>query len=117
MFLPEDKRNGKNMEYLTLTDIKDQLRIEQEFTEEDKILTLYGESAENTIAQYLNRGKNAAEMVANLTEQYGGIPKPIIQATLMLVDSSYQHRSPSSPQNMYYVLYGFDMLIKPYMIL
>lgn len=103
------------MKYLTLEKIKEHCRID--LNEEDSMLTMYGESAEMTLAQYLNRGKNADEMVESLIEQYGEIPAPITHATLMLVDSSYQHRSPSSPQNMYYVLYGFDALVKPYIIL
>ena len=36
---------------------------------------------------------------------------------LLLVDNSYTHRSPSTPQQMYAVPYGFDILVKPYMIL
>ena len=42
---------------------------------------------------------------------------PIYQAGLLLVDNSYTHRSPSTPQQMYAVPYGFDILVKPYMIL
>ena len=33
----------------------------------------------------------------------------------MLVDLSYQQRSPVSPVSMYAVPYTFDLLIKPYM--
>jgi hypothetical protein len=46
---------------------------------------------------------------------YGRIPAPLIHASLMLVDVSYQHRSPVSPQNMSIVPYTFDILVKPYM--
>jgi hypothetical protein len=38
-----------------------------------------------------------------------------MHATLLLVDNSYEHRSPQSPQQMYYVGYGFDLMVKPYM--
>ena len=62
-----------------------------------------------------NRGKDATEMVASLTEDYGKVPDPIMHATLELVDASYQHRSPADAQQMYYVLYGFDFKVKPYM--
>ena len=97
------------MKWLTLEDIKAQLRIEPDFTEEDSLLIMYGESAENTVLNYLNRSYQ------DVIETYGKIPTDVVHATLMLVDASYQHRSPSSPQNMYYVLYGFDAKIKPYM--
>lgn len=97
------------MKWLTLEQIKQQVRIEPGFTEEDSLLELYGNSAENTVLQYLNR--TYYDMVLS----YGGIPADVVHATLMLVDASYQHRSPASIQNMYYVLYGFDAKIKPYM--
>ena len=101
------------MEYLTLDYIKKHSRID--FNCEDDMLELYGNSAENTMAQVLNRGKDATEMVASLTEDFGKVPDPIMHATLELVDASYQHRSPADAQQMYYVLYGFDFKVKPYM--
>ena len=101
------------MEYLTLEYIKQHSRID--FDCEDDLLELYGNSAENAMAQVLNRGKDATEMVASLTEDFGKVPDPIMHATLELVDASYQHRSPADAQQMYYVLYGFDFKVKPYM--
>lgn len=101
------------MKYLTIEYIKQHSRIDYDC--EDELLEMYGDSAEDAMVQYLNRGKTATEMIASLTEEYGKIPAPIYHATLMLVDQSYQHRSPASPTQMYYVLYGFDFLIKPYM--
>ena len=101
------------MKYLTLELIKKHSRID--FDCEDDLLELYGNSAENAMAQVLNRGKDATEMVASLTEDFGKVPDPIMHATLELVDQSYMHRSPADPQQMYYVLYGFDFMVKPYM--
>ena len=101
------------MEYLTLQFINDHSRID--FDCDDGLLELYGDSAEDTMAQYLNRGKNATEMIASLEEQYGAIPAPIYHATLMLVDISYQYRNPISPTSISQVPYTFDLLIKPYM--
>lgn len=96
------------MKWLTLERIKQQLRIEPDFHDEDDILELYGESAENAVLSLVRRN------MANLVETYGRVPKPIVQATLMLVAISYQHREPASQQNMYAVPYAFDLLIKPY---
>lgn len=103
------------MNWLTIDYIKQHSRIE--FDCEDGILEMYGESAEETVANYLNRGKNADECSENLIGQYGKIPAPIIHATLMLVDVSYNHRTPITPTNMSLVPYTFDMLVKPYMVL
>ncbi len=97
------------MKWLTLERIKQQCRIEQTFTEEDSLLDMYGESAEEVLLNHLNRSYE------NIIEVYGHIPAPLIHASLMLVDVSYQHRSPVSPQNMSIVPYTFDILTKPYM--
>ena len=97
------------MKWLTLQKIKQQLRIEADFTMEDAILTGYGNSAESTILNHLNR------TYYDLTEQYGEVPQDIINASLMLVDVWYQHRSPVESVNLSMVPYTFDMLIKPYM--
>lgn len=103
------------MEFLTLTKIKEQLRIEPEFTLEDVLFTSYGDAAEESLCQFLNRWKTITDMIASLTEEYGGIPKSITNAALMLVDTWYQHRSSVNPVNVSIVPYTFDLLIKPYM--
>lgn len=97
------------MKWLTLEQIKAQCRIEADFTMEDTLLTGYGNSAESTILNHLNR------TYYDLTEQYGEVPQDIINASLMLVDVWYKHRSPVESLNMSIVPYNFDLLIKPYM--
>ena len=96
------------MKWLTLEDIKAQCRIEQDFHEEDSILEMYGESAEDTIIEYCGR------TFEDVVESYGKVPTNLRHASLMLVDLSYQQRSPISAQNMSIVPYTFDLLIKPY---
>ena len=95
------------MKWLTISDIKKQLRVD--FDDEDDVLELYGSAAEDTVLNYMNR------TYQDVLEKYGEVPAAIRQATLMLVDNSYQHRSPAEPTQMYYVLYGFDTLVRPYM--
>ena len=97
------------MKWLTLERIKQQCRIEPDFTEEDSLLEMYGESAEEVLLNHLNRSYE------DIMQIYGRIPAPLVHASLMLVDVSYQHRSPVSPQNMSIVPYTFDILVKPYM--
>ena len=103
------------MEIISLETIKQQCRIESDFTDEDARLISYGTSAEETLAQYLGRGKSVNEMVASLTDEYGKVPESIKNAALMLVDVWYQHRSPVEQVSMYAVPYTFDLLLKPYM--
>lgn len=97
------------MNWLTLEKIKAQCRIESGFTDEDSLLTSYGNSAESTIMNLLNKS------YCDLTEEYGAIPDDIINASLMLVDVWYKHRSPIESVTMSLVPYTFDILIKPYM--
>ena len=95
------------MKWLTLDYIKQHSRIEYDC--EDELLTLYGEAAEETILNICSR------TYADLKGDNADVPSAIKQASLMLVDLSYQQRSPVSPVSMYAVPYTFDLLIKPYM--
>lgn len=94
------------MKFLTLELIKKQLRIDGVI--EDSLLGLYGEAAEDTLLNHV--GATYEE----LTESTGEMPKALVQAALMLVDVSYQHRSPVSSQSISIVPYTFDILVKPY---
>ena len=97
------------MKWLTLDEIKSQLRIEQDFDLEDTKLTMYGDSAEAMVCEYTRRTYD------DFIDNYGEIPAPIREASLLLVVASYEVGSPVSMQQMYTVGYGFDMKVKPYM--
>ena len=97
------------MKWLTLERIKQQCRIEPDFTMEDELLTSYGESAESTTLNTLGR------TYLDLKDEYGEIPQDIINASLMLVDVWYQHRSPLEVVSLSLVPYTSDLLVKPYM--
>ena len=95
------------MKWLTLDWIKAHSRID--FNNEDELLTLYGESAEDTVLNVIARS------YTEVVEHYGEVPKPLYVAALMLVEVSYTQRAPITQQNMYMVPYAFDMMVKPYM--
>lgn len=95
------------MKFLTLDYIKQQLRID--WSEEDTLLDEYGKAAETTVLNLLNRDYQ------DLLYQYGEVPAPLVQAAMLLVGQSYQHREAASAQNMSAVPYAFDLLLKPYM--
>jgi hypothetical protein len=98
-----------NLKWLTLKQIKAQLRLDdQQAYEEHDLLEMYGESAEETVLELCNRTYDEIQAT------YGGTPKNLVHASLMLVDMSYQYRSPASMQSISLVPYTFDMLIKPY---
>lgn len=98
------------MQFLTFEQIKAQLRLDdQQAQMEHDLLEIYGESAEGAVLNTL------ARTMEEIVEECGRVPAPIVHAALMLVDVSYQHRSPVSPQNMSVVPYTYDLLLKPYM--
>lgn len=99
------------MNILTLELIKAQCRIEPDMNEEDDLLKLYGNAAEETVLNYCNRS------LENILEEYGKVPSAIVQGCLLLVANSYKNREPASMTNLYLVPYTFDALVKPYMIL
>lgn len=98
------------MKFLTFDQIKHQLRLDDEQAElEHDLLVMYGEAAEETVLDIIRRS------LLDVVLTYNGIPRRLVQASLMLVDTSYKERSPISPQNMSLVGYSFDLLIKPLM--
>lgn len=94
------------MKFLTLKLIKDHLRVDG--VNEEKLLEFYGEAAEETLLNHV--GATYEE----LTETTGEMPKALVEAALMMVDVSYQYRSPISSQSISIVPYTFDILVKPY---
>ena len=81
------------MKWLTLDWIKAHSRID--FNCEDTLLELYGEAAEEAVLNVCQR------TYEDFIDNYGAIPKPIFEASLMLVELSYTQRSPVSQQQMY----------------
>lgn len=96
------------MKWLTLNEIKDQLRIERDFDEENDKLKSYGNSAEDVILEICQRTYD------DFIDNYGDIPAPIREASLLLVTQSYQHGSAADTQQLYNNP-AFDMRVKPYM--
>ena len=87
--------------------------LEIDYIKKHSRLELYGEAAEETVMNII--GRDYDDIVANFGTEEMPIPAAIIQATLILVDTSYMQRTAVSPQQMFSVPYAFDMLIKPYM--
>ena len=98
------------MKWLKTDYIKQHSRIDYDC--EDGLLELYGESAEETVLNVINR--TYEEVVAKFGAEDKPIPAALIHASLLLVEMSYTQRSPVSQQNLYYNR-SFDMLVKPYM--
>ena len=99
------------MKWLTIDAIKKHSRIDYDC--EDSLLEMYGESAEDTVLNIINRS------YTEVVELYGTgdrpIPAPLVHASLLLVELSYTQRAPVTQTNLYAVPYAFDMMVKPYM--
>ena len=100
------------MRWLTLEDIKEQLRIEENDTSQDNLLTRFGATAESFTLGYLQRTED--ELKAMNDTDPTQVPEDIVSACLLLVDLYYQHRGVISPQNMYLIDYGYDSLVMRY---
>lgn len=97
------------MKWLTLPLIKQQLRLKPDYNQEDDILKVYGNSAEDLLLEIINRS------YTEVMETYGEVPSPLIEASLLLVSASYTNREPVTTQQLYLVEYSFDTKVTPYM--
>ena len=96
------------MKWLTLESIKQQCRIEMDFHDEDELLELYGESAEEVLMAVLNR------TYEELFEKWGRVPSPVVSVSLMLVASLYKDREKNLVQEVKNNP-TFKFLMAPYM--
>lgn len=78
--------NRNNMQYITLAQIKQQLRIDSLFADDDVLLTGLGDSAESFLQAHLNVALD--DVVA---ENSGELPKSLERALLMLVSYLYDN--------------------------
>ncbi len=98
------------MEYLTVEYIKAHSRIDYDC--EDDLIDLYGTAAEEAILNLLNR------TLEDLKEANGGmVPATVIEATFTLADNLIRHRSPTEQTSLSVVPYGFDLMLKKYIVL
>lgn len=104
--MPINKKN--EMKFLTLEYIKQHSRLDYT-SEEDEVIEVYANSAEEAVLNLCRRTANDME------KKYGKIPASIIHAALMLVDLFYQQRAPSSTVDFKTVPFGFELLVRPYM--
>lgn len=95
-----------NKEYIIAHSRLDEVR---EGSIDDELFTLYAESAEETMLNYIDRD------LKEIFEIWGKIPAPLKHAVLLLFDNSVEFKSPVSVQSLYRVDYSFEALIKPYM--
>ena len=98
------------MKYLTFEQIKQQLRLDDEQAERERLrLEGMAEAAEDAVLTIIRRP------LRNVKQVYGHVPQKLIQVTLLLVDDWYQHRGTVENLSMSAVPYAFDFMLKPMM--
>jgi hypothetical protein len=100
--------NTITLQFLTLADIKAQVRIESSFTDDDQYLTMLGKAAERKVFKDTQRTYD--EIVA----LEGEWPMDLTLAALLLTSHWYEHREPVTNQSMSVVPYAYDALYMPY---
>ena len=97
------------LKWLSLDAIHAHCRID--FDCEDAELEQMGIAAEQAILDLTRR------TYENFIDTYGRIPDPIFNASLLLVQNLYNNRDAADSQKKEAALYGFDLLLKNYMVL
>lgn len=98
---------------LSLEQIKAQLRLEVDYTDEDELLSLIGSAVEARTSNYLNR-KLYEKEVPDTDEDGLVVSDDIRQAMLMLCSHFYEHRSTVSDSEMVALPMAFEWLAGPY---
>lgn len=97
------------MKLLTLNQIKHQLNIELENTEDDNYLTDLESVAYYSIENILNYSISTKYIDNNIE-----VPSPIKHAILLLISNLYANREPVAYGNPYIVPFSIAFLIQPY---
>ena len=104
-----DDKKKTGLKWLSLDAIHQHTRMD--FNCEDAELEQFGIAAEQAILDLTRR------TYENFIDTYGRIPDPIFNATLLLVQNLYNNRDAADTQKKEASLYGFDLLLKNYMVL
>ena len=95
----------KHIMYLTISQIKAHLNINQDFHEDDDLLILYLQVAEDAISKRID--KKLSDCVDPTT---GYLEKSIIQSILLLIGQFYANREATSPTSVSEIPIGFEWL-------
>jgi uncharacterized phage protein (predicted DNA packaging) len=100
---------------LKMEEIKAQLRLDEDFTDEDSLLTLMGQAAQSRTENFLNRRLYAT--AADLPEDDPDglvMPDEVKLALLLLVTHYYENRSSVTEVEKLELPQSFNWLVGPY---
>jgi len=102
---------------LTLDEIKMQCRLENDFTDEDRLLELLALAAEAKATTYLNRNLyKTNDEIPELDEDGMVITEDIRLGLLMLIAHWYENRETASSGGLTETPFAFEALLQPYRI-
>lgn len=100
---------------LTLEEIKAQLRLDDDFTDEDTLLTLLGKAVQTRTESFLNRKLYAPDADIPDTDPDGLLlPDDIKLGMLLLATHFYENRSSVTEVEMVELPMSFNWLVGPY---
>lgn len=88
----------------TISELKYNLNIEQDYTEEDAYLLQLLEVSEQSVFNYLDKTK----------EDFTQIPSSIKHAIILLASQFYENRTPIAFASSSKIPYSFEFLLAPY---
>lgn len=98
------------MKWLTTNIIKKHLNIEPTFTDDDDLLEVYADTAEQIVEQEL---QTSLDNIAK-DNKNGSLPTPIKQAMLIMIANFYSQRESFSSLQVNAVPRSVDYLLSPY---
>lgn len=101
------------MNYLKLEDIKKQLNIDTEFTDDDDYLQHLGDVAESIVSRHIDYDLSELAAVDTVTS-YSYIPSPVYQACLLMVGNLYANRESISFTSPSKMPFSFEYLLATY---
>jgi uncharacterized phage protein (predicted DNA packaging) len=105
------------MKFITLNELKDQLRIEHDYTDEDTLLTTIGNASEAALLRACNRTADDLLATFGTTDPDSGDvlpPTDFAMACLMLGKHLYEHRGPDDTVQQVQVPFSIDLMVKPF---
>lgn len=99
------------MNYLTLEDIKQQLRINELYAEDDTLLEGLGDAAESYLSDYLDTN---LDVIA--AQNSGELPQSLYRAMLILVSYLYDNDGSGETREIPKAFYMLTCLYKKYPI-
>lgn len=93
---------------ITLELAKQHLNLEEDYVDDDKYIETLIEVAEQAVEVHCN------EKLEDIAGEEGNIPKPLLQAMLLMIGNLYQNREMVAPMKVTALPYNYEYLINLY---